>query len=173
MKDNYLDSVIKQFRYYKHLGEQTFKQLEDDQLFFQPHAESNSIAIIVNHMAGNMFSRWTDFLTSDGEKNWRNRDKEFENVLNSKKKLISTWDDAWSYLFEALDNCKSIEMDQIVYIRNTGHTITEAINRQLAHYSYHVGQIVFLGKLLKQDQWSSLSIPKNKSASFNKEKFAK
>ena len=173
MKDKYLASVSKEFRYYKQLGERTFEQLEDDQLFFQPHVEGNSIAILVNHIAGNMFSRWTDFLTSDGEKKWRNRDQEFEKVLTNRKDLLTTWDEGWSCLFEALESCKSVELDQIVFIRNIGHTLTEAINRQLAHYSYHIGQIVFMGKLLKQDQWLSLSIPKNKSVSYNIEKFDK
>ena len=173
MINNYLESVKKQFEYYKLLGEKTFAQLNDNELFFQHNTESNSVAVIVNHLWGNMKSRWTDFLNSDGEKEWRNRDLEFENVIKSREELIEKWNDGWNCLFNALNSVNENNFNTIVYIRNQGHTITEAINRQLAHYAYHIGQIVFLGKLIKGKEWKSLSIPKGKSSEFNKEKFDK
>lgn len=169
---NYIDSVKKQFEYYKVLGEKTFDQLEESDLFRQFNPASNSVAIIVNHLWGNMKSRWTDFLTTDGEKSWRERDLEFEDVIKSKEELLTKWDEGWQCLFNALDSIDKNKLDSIVYIRNQGHTVTEAINRQLAHYAYHIGQIVFIGKLIKGDSWQSLSIPKGKSQAFNKEKFA-
>lgn len=173
MKENYLDSAIKQFKYYKMLSERTFDQLDEQDLFWQYNEESNSIAIIVNHLWGNMLSRWTDFLTSDGEKEWRNRDLEFENVITSKAELFQKWEEGWNCLFHALDSIGETSLDSLVYIRNQGHSIIEAINRQLAHYSYHTGQIVFIGRMIKGDEWKSLSIEKNKSGDYNKEKFSR
>ncbi len=173
MQKNYLESVIKQFQYYKLLGDKTFEQLDDEELFWQYNTGSNSIAIIVNHLWGNMKSRWTDFLTSDGEKEWRNRDLEFESVINSRAELLEKWEEGWSCLFDALRSINENNFDTVVYIRNQGHTIVEAVNRQLAHYAYHTGQIVFIGKMVKGENWKSLSIPKGKSSEFNKEKFAK
>lgn len=173
MQKNYLNSIKKQFEYYKALGDKTFNQLNDDELFWQYNAESNSIAIMVNHLWGNMKSRWTDFLTSDGEKEWRNRDSEFENLINSKVDLLDKWNDGWHCLFKALNSINESNFNNPVYIRNQSHTIVEAINRQLAHYAYHIGQIVFLGRMIKGNNWKSLSIPKGKSTDFNKEKFAK
>lgn len=170
---NYLESTKKQFAYYKLLGEKTIDQLADDQLFWQANSESNSIAIIVNHLWGNMKSRWTDFLTSDGEKKWRKRDQEFEDLIKTKKKLREKWDDGWDCLFKALEELDEDHLENTIYIRNQGHTIIEAINRQLAHYAYHVGQIVFIGKMLKGHEWISLSIPKGKSEEYNLEKFSK
>ncbi len=171
MIQNYLQSVNKQFEYYKLLGEKTFDQLSEKELFWQINPDSNSVAIIVNHLSGNMKSRWTDFLTSDGEKEWRNRDSEFEDIINSKEKLIEKWDEGWDCLFQALDTINENNFNTIVYIRNQGHTIVEAINRQIAHYAYHIGQIVFAGKMIKGKNWKTLSIPKGKSTDFNKEKF--
>jgi len=173
MKTDYLISVRKQFEYYKLLGERTFEQLEEKDLFWQFNEQSNSIAITVNHLWGNMLSRWTDFLTSDGEKEWRNRDLEFESVITTKAELLEKWNEGWNCLFTALDSIDEDNFETIIYIRNQGHSIVEAINRQLAHYAYHTGQIVYTGRMIKGESWTSLSIPKGKSADFNKEKFAK
>ncbi len=171
MQDSYLDSVKKQFKYYKQLGDKTFDQLTEQQLFWQPNEASNSIAIIAKHLWGNMLSRWTDFRTSDGEKTWRNRDQEFELDFQTKKELIQRWEEGWERLFSAIDPLKKEDLESIVYIRNMGHTIPEAINRQLAHYAYHVGQIVYVGRMATNDKWTSLSIPKGKSKTYNEEKF--
>src|SRR5690554_3669344 len=122
MKENYLDSVVKQFRYYKLLSEKTFDQLEEQDLFWQYNEESNSIAIIVNHLWGNMLSRWTDFLHTDGEKEWRNRDLEFEDVISSKAELDQKWEEGWKCLFSALDSIGETSLDSIVHIRNQGHS---------------------------------------------------
>lgn len=173
MKEDYLTSVKKQFEYYKMLGDKTFSQLSDDKLFWQYNEDSNSISTIVKHLWGNMLSRWTDFLTSDGEKEFRNRDAEFENDILTKEELLEKWNEGWICLFKAIDSLTLEDLDRIVYIRNQGHTVTEAINRQLAHYPYHIGQIVFLGKMLSDNEWISLSIPKGNSQSFNNDKFSK
>lgn len=170
---SYLESVKKQFLYYKTLGEKAFEQLEAEQLFVSLNENTNSIAVIVKHLSGNMLSRWTDFLTTDGEKEWRNRDDEFEATLQTKDELITFWNKGWDCFLNTLDTLETSHLSQIIYIRNEGHTVIEAINRQLAHYPYHIGQIVFYAKLLKKDEWSSLSIPKNKSNSYNAYKFSK
>jgi len=172
MTNDYLESVRKQFAYYKMLGEKTFSQLADDKLFWQYNEESNSIAIIVKHLWGNMLSRWTNFLTTDGEKEWRNRDAEFENDITSRQELLNKWNEGWNCLFEAIDSLTTEDLEKIIYIRNQGHTVTEAINRQLAHYPYHIGQIVFIGKMACESGWTSLSIPKGNSKTFNADKFA-
>ncbi|NJN77112.1 MAG: DUF1572 family protein [Saprospiraceae bacterium] len=169
---NYLESVRKQFEYYKMLGDKTFAQLAEADLFWQYNESSNSIAIVVKHLWGNMLSRWTDFLTTDGEKSWRNREAEFEPDIKTKAELLHKWEAGWTCLFAALETINEDNFNQIIYIRNQGHTITEAINRQLAHYAYHVGQIVFIGRMIQDENWQSLSIPKGKSADFNAEKFA-
>src|ERR1043165_8598212 len=132
MNANYLQSAIKQFEYYKLLGEKTFNQLPDEKLFWQYNSESNSIATIVKHLWGNMLSRWTDFLTTDGEKEWRNRDTEFENDIKSREELLSKWNEGWSCLFNALDALSADDLEKEIFIRNQGHTVIEAINRQLA-----------------------------------------
>lgn len=173
MTNDYLDSVRIQFEYYKVLGDKTFSQMKDDRLFRKYNDASNSIAIIVKHLWGNMLSRWTDFLTSDGEKKFRNRDAEFENDIKSREELLNKWNEGWTCLFNAINSLTTNDLDKIIYIRNQGHTVTEAINRQLAHYSYHIGQIVFLGKMLAENGWTSLSIPKGNSRSYNKDKFSK
>ncbi len=173
MNINYLQSAIKQFEYYKSLGDKTFSQLTDDQLFWQYNKESNSIAVIVNHLSGNMLSRWTDFLTSDGEKDWRNRDEEFESMVFDNKQLLENWNKGWTCLFNTLNSLSEKDFDRIIYIRNQGHSVVEAINRQLCHYAYHVGQIVFIGKMIANETWKSLSIPKGNSAQYNQEKFSK
>ncbi len=172
MSTAYLSSIKKQFEYYKSLGDKTFKQLPDEKLFWHYNEESNSIATIVKHLWGNMLSRWTDFLTSDGEKDWRDRDAEFENDITTRQELLDKWQAGWACLFTALDALKPEDLDRIIYIRNQGHTVMEAINRQLAHYPYHVGQIVYLGKMLADKEWTSLSIPKGKSNEYNSDKFS-
>lgn len=170
---NYLESVKKQFEYYKLLGDKTFRQVKEEDLFWQYNPESNSIAIIVKHLWGNMLSRWTDFLNTDGEKTWRNRDQEFEASIKTKVELLEKWEAGWACLFEAIDSVNEDNFATTVYIRNLGHTITEAINRQLAHYASHIGQIVFIGRMIQGEQWQSLSIPKGGSKAFNEKKFAK
>jgi len=143
MTSDYLKSSIKQFEYYKLLGEKTFLQLSDEQLYWQYNAESNSIAIIVKHLWGNMLSRWTDFLTSDGEKEWRNRDEEFETTGKIKEDVLIKWNEGWTCLFSTLNSLNEEDLLKTIYIRNEAHTVMEAINRQLAHYPYHIGQLFF------------------------------
>lgn len=171
--ESYLESVKKQFLYYKMLGEKAIHQLEPEQLFVSINEDTNSIATIIKHISGNMLSRWTDFLTSDGEKEWRNRDAEFENDLKSKEEVLAVWNKGWDCFENTLNSLKPEQLSEIIYIRNEGHTVIEAINRQLAHYPYHIGQIVFYAKQLKNSSWDSLSIPRNKSGNYNAEKFAK
>jgi len=173
MQQNYLNSTLKQFEYYKILGEKTFAQLSEDEVFCQFNEESNSIAIMVNHLYGNMMSRWTDFLNSDGEKEWRNRDLEFESVIKSKIEMLDKWKEGWACLFDALNSVNTENFDSEIFIRNQSHTITEAINRQMMHYAYHIGQIVYVGRMIKGDKWQSLTIPKGKSKDFNSNKFSK
>ncbi|MEP2025719.1 MAG: DUF1572 family protein [Reichenbachiella sp.] len=173
MNDNYLSSIKKQFLYNRELGWKTIEQIPAEKLNWQYNEESNSIIQIVKHLSSNMLSRWTDFINSDGEKEWRNRDEEFENEIFSSEQVKISWDKGWDCLFHAINDLKPEDLTKIVYIRNQGHTVVEAINRQLSHYSYHVGQIVFIGKMIKNDEWKSLSIPKGQSATYNKEMFAK
>lgn len=171
----YLESVKKQMLYYKTIAEKAINQLEDEQLFFAANEDTNSISTIINHMSGNMISRWTDFLTTDGEKEWRNRDSEFDSHLhkNDKAELMNIWNKGWDCFFNTINSLQPSDLDTIIYIRNEGQTVVDAINRQLAHYPYHIGQIVFYAKMLKKTEWDSLSIPKNKSNSYNADKFAK
>ena len=172
MTTNYLESAKKQFLYYKIMGERTMAQLADADLLWQYNAESNSIAIIVKHLWGNMRSRWTDFLTSDGEKKWRQREAEFDADLRTREEIMEKWEAGWSCLFTALDQINEENFTTTIYIRNMGHTIPEAINRQMAHYAYHVGQIAYIGRMIKGPDWESLSIPRGQSATYNAEKFA-
>jgi hypothetical protein len=171
--DLYLDSIKKRFLTYRKLGDDSFAQITDEGLFWQYNAESNSIAIIVQHMAGNMLSRWTDLLTSDGEKEWRKRDDEFDNTITTRQELLHKWNEGWNCLFNALNSLSEDDLNKIIYIRNEPHTVIDAINRQLAHYPYHVGQIVFIGKMIAGEKWHSLSIAKGQSEVFNAEKFNK
>jgi hypothetical protein len=171
--NSYLESVKKQFEYYKMLGEKTFEQIPEEKLFWQLNEESNSISMIVKHLNGNMLSRWTDFLTSDGEKEWRKRDEEFDNDIKTKIELLSKWNEGWECLFNVINALTEKDLENEIYIRNMGHSISEAINRQLAHYPYHIGQIVFIGKIIQNKNWNSLSIPKGKSKEYNNEKFSK
>lgn len=167
MPFDYLHSAIIRFKQYKALGDKTMEQLDDEQLFWQYNEESNSIAIIVQHMWGNMLSRWTNFLTEDGEKDWRQRDLEFEKVIKTKEELILKWDAGWDCLFNALNPLTNEDLEKTIYIRQEGLIVGDAINRQLAHYSYHVGQIVYLGKMQLGKHWVSLSIPKGNSTEYN------
>ncbi|WP_456441470.1 DUF1572 family protein [Psychroserpens sp.] len=173
MDNSYLTSSIKQFEYYKSLGDKTINQLSINELKQEFVQDSNSISIIVKHIVGNMLSRWTNFLTEDGEKEWRHRDSEFEDTFKTKVELLNYWNKGWDCLFDTIIPLTHEDLERIIYIRNQGHTVTEAINRQLAHYSYHIGQLVFLGKLIKGIDWVSLSIPKGKSNTYNQEKFSK
>lgn len=172
MSTRYLTSVVRQFECYKKLAEGAMEQLPDDALFWRYNEESNSIAILVNHMAGNMLSRFTDWLSTDGEKPWRTRDAEFEDRFSSRAEMMDSWQEGWQCLMEALDGLEAAQLDDIVYIRNEGHTVTEALNRQLAHYAYHIGQIVYIAKMAKEEAWESLSIARNQSGDFNTRKFA-
>lgn len=171
--NNYLQNVKQQFLYYKNIGEKAINQLEDSQLFFCANNDSNSIAIIVSHLSGNMLSRWTDFLSTDGEKEWRKRDEEFEPILKTKDEVLISWSKGWDCLFNVINSLNTNQLSDIVRIRNEEHTVLEAINRQLAHYPYHIGQIIFIAKMLKNTNWESLSIPKNKSTDYNNDKFGK
>ncbi|GAB1309713.1 DUF1572 domain-containing protein [Urechidicola sp. KH5] len=171
MKINYLKSINRQFHYYKNLGDATFEQLSEQELLYSPSEDVNSISIIVKHIVGNQLSRWTNFLTEDGEKEWRHRDTEFEGAFTSKEAMLQAWENGWNCLFNALNEVDKVDLIHIVYIRNEGHTVLEAINRQLCHYSYHIGQIVHIGKTIKEADWKSLSIPKNASKIYNKERF--
>ncbi len=173
INNSYLESTKKQFLYYKLLGEKAMEQLEPNQLFASINEDTNSIATIIKHISGNMLSRWTDFLTTDGEKEWRNRDSEFDDSIKTKEEVLEIWDKGWECFLNALNSLKSNQLSDIIYIRNEGHTVVEAINRQLAHYPYHIGQIVFYAKMLKKEDWTSLSIPKNKSNNYNYDKFSK
>lgn len=169
---NYIESAERQFKMYKQLGEKAMAQLDDAELNWQANEDSNSIAAIVKHLWGNMMSRWTDFLTTDGEKPWRERDAEFDNQVLDRDALMQKWNEGWQCLFNALGSITDNDLDKIIYIRNEGHTVLEAFNRQIAHYSYHVGQIVYVSKLRVKQDWQSLSIPRNKSAEYNAGKFA-
>ncbi|MGK0357679.1 MAG: hypothetical protein ACJATY_003338 [Spirosomataceae bacterium] len=172
-KNVIIEAFQKQFAYYKRLGEQTIQQLTDKQLFWQASEGSNSITMIVNHVVGNQLSRFTDFLTSDSEKPWRNRDAEFEEILWTKEEVLKHWETGWTCLFTALNPLTENDLNKVVYIRNIGHTVFEALTRQLAHYASHVGQIVFVGKILRGNEWISLSIPKGNSEQYNADKFNK
>lgn len=167
METSYIDSINKIFLQYKTLAEKSFSQLSDAEIMIIPAPESNSVALIVKHTHGNMLSRWTDFYTTDGEKEWRKRDDEFENGYTTKTELLKDWEAGWACLFAITNKLTAADLSKIIYIRGEAHLVLDAINRQIAHYSYHVGQIVFLAKLIKQANWNSLSIPKGQSKQFN------
>ena len=170
---DYLTNIKKQFEYCKYLGDKTFSQIPEEKLFWKYNEESNSIATIVKHLSGNMISRWTDFLTTDGEKDWRIRESEFDNEISSKKELLDTWEKGWDCFFTALESLTQEDLSKEIFIRNMGHSVSEAINRQLSHYPYHIGQIVFIGKMITNQDWESLSIPRGDSEKYNQEKFSK
>jgi len=166
---SYVKDSIGVFHYYKKLGERAMAQCPDEALFTILDAESNSIAIIVKHMAGNMRSRWRDFLTSDGEKPDRHRDTEFEAPPTTRVEMMEMWEHGWKLVFDALEPLGDADLTRTITIRTEPHSVTQAINRQVAHYSYHVGQIVFLARHFAGDKWQTLTIPKRKSAEFNRQ----
>ena len=170
LSTSYLQDSIGLFRYYKKLADRAMEQCPDDALFISLDAESNSIAIIVKHMAGNMRSRWLDFLTTDGEKSDRNRDTEFETPPATRAQLMEQWERGWKYVFDALEPLTEADLTRTVTIRTEPHSVMQAINRQVAHYAHHVGQILFLAKHLtftKTGKWESLSVPRGQSAEIN------
>jgi hypothetical protein len=168
LAQHFLNDALLQFQKIKALGDKTFVQLSDEDFLKTPDAETNSIAIIIKHLHGNMLSRWTDFLTTDGEKPDRNRDAEFENSPDfSKENLLKLWDDGWGVVLTTVGELQEDDVLKTVTIRGEEFTVLQAINRQLSHYSYHVGQIVFMAKLLKSADWKTLSIARGKSAEFN------
>ena len=171
--ENYRNNVISEFNRYKKYGDATFAQLTHEEWYWRPSVHDNSIAIIVHHLVGNMLSRWTNFLTEDGEKPFRLRDSEFETPPTEAKALLSLWEQGWGTLFDAINELNPSNFDSQITIRGEIHTVTEAINRQLAHYASHVGQIIYLGKMIKGADWKSLSIPKGQSETFNKKMFGK
>ncbi|MSV28323.1 MAG: DUF1572 domain-containing protein [Bryobacterales bacterium] len=165
---SHLDDSLTLFRYYKKLAEGAMEQVPDEQLFATLDGEANSIGILVKHLAGNMRSRWTDFLTADGEKPERNRDSEFVNPPATRKALLDEWEDGWARLFTALEPLPDADGGRTVTIRGEAHSVMQAVNRQMAHYAYHVGQIVMLSKHYAHERWQSLSIPRNRSTEFNR-----
>ena len=165
---NFHADAIKSFRSYKKLAERAIEQVSDEEFFATIDGEANSIAVIVKHIAGNLRSRWADFLTTDGEKPDRNRDTEFEMIGDTRESLMKFWEDGWRTLFDAVEPLSVDDFSKTITIRGESHTVVEAINRQLTHYAYHVGQIVLLAKHFRSTEWKSLSVPKNKSAEFNR-----
>ncbi|WLD92318.1 DUF1572 domain-containing protein [Alkalihalobacillus sp. AL-G] len=162
----YLRVVKERFRSTKNQGEKAIHQLSEDDIHWVLNDASNSVAVIVKHLSGNMVSRWTDFLTTDGEKISRNRDHEFQNTISSKQELMEIWEKGWKVLFKEMDELRGTDLMKTIYIRGEGHTALDAIERQMAHYASHIGQIVYIGKQLKGENWKSLSIPKGKSEEF-------
>jgi uncharacterized damage-inducible protein DinB len=165
---SYLTDSLDLFRYYKNLAERAMAQVADEHLVTVLDGEANSIAVIVKHMAGNMRSRWTDFLTTDGEKPDRNRDTEFEDAPATREAVLALWEEGWQCLFAALEPLSEPDLQRTVTIRGEAHSVMQAINRQMAHYSYHCGQIVLLAKHFKHDDWKSLSVPRKQSTEFNR-----
>lgn len=165
----FFDSAIKQFRDYKELGDRTFDQLSEKDFYYRPGESCNSLALIIAHLNGNMVSRWTNFLTADGEKEWRNRDVEFEEQSRSGADLLKLWEEGWAVLFSTLTSLREEDLNKTVYIRTRPLTVIEAILRQLTHYASHVGQIVYIGKMIKGEEWRSLSIKRGGSNAFNEQ----
>lgn len=164
---NYHSDALKSFRNYKKMAERAVEQVSDEEFFALIDAEANSIAVIVKHIAGNALSRWTDFLTSDGEKDFRKRDTEFELIDDSRESLIQFWESGWQVLFDNIEPLTIDDFSKTITIRGEPHTVVEAINRQMTHYAYHIGQIVLLAKHFRSSTWKTLSVPKNRSAEFN------
>jgi hypothetical protein len=165
---SYIEDSISIFRYYKTLAERAMEQINDDQLFAVLDGEMNSIAVIAKHMTGNMRSRWTDFLTSDGEKPGRDRDEEFSHPPPTREALIEIWEDGWQRLLGTLESLTDADLGRTITIRGEPHSVMQAINRQVAHYAYHCGQIVFLAKHFSSDRWTTLSVPRGKSVDFTR-----
>jgi hypothetical protein len=166
---SFLTSYTKRILYYKLLGEQTFEQLDEIDFHYQPNEESNSIAIIIQHVAGNMLSRFTNFLTEDGEKEWRKRDDEFEEQHLNKEALLTLWQKGWDCYLGAVQSLTVADLEKTITIRTEQLTVTDALNRQLAHYPYHIGQMVYIGRMIKNKTWRNLSIPKGSSQQFNEQ----
>jgi hypothetical protein len=169
--DVYLASAIKRLMSYKMLGDHTFRQLKEKDFYYAPNDASNSIAIIIRHLSGNMISRWTNFLTEDGEKPWRNRETEFslQGQHDSKEHLLEQWEKGWSCLFDTLRSLKAEDLLRTIHIRHEPLLAVDAINRQMAHYPHHVGQLVYIGKMIRGNDWQPLSIPKGGSDQFNQQ----
>jgi hypothetical protein len=165
---SYIEDSLALFRYYKRLAERAMEQVSDEQLFAAIDSEANSVAVIVKHMVGNMRSRFTDFLATDGEKPWRDRDSEFVATPSTRKEMMTAWEDGWNLVFTAIEPLTDADLARTVTIRGEAHSVMQAINRQLAHYPHHVGQIVFVAKHFACDRWQSLSVPRNQSAEFNR-----
>ena len=168
LAQEYLADAVSSLRAYKKMADKAIAQSKDEELFVALDEEANSIAVVMKHMAGNMISRWTDFLNSDGEKPDRNRDMEFVIEANTTKdEVLAYWERGWKCVFDAVEPLTPVDFERRVTIRGQEHTIVQAINRQLMHYSYHIGQIVFLAKHFRSTEWQTLSIPRNRSAAFN------
>ena len=167
--EGFLKDCIKRFLYYKELGDKTLEQISVEELHWMPSSESNSIALIIQHMHGNMKSRWTNFLTEDGEKPWRNRDQEFEQPIWTKEAALDIWNQGWNCLLDTLASLQTEDLQKTIYIRTEPLLVYDAILRQLAHYPYHVGQIVYIGRMIRNEQWKNLSIPKGNSQAFNEQ----
>ena len=167
--EGFLKDCIKRFLYYKELGDRTLEQISEEELHWMPSSESNSIALIIQHLHGNMKSRWTNFLTEDGEKPWRNRDQEFEQPIWTKDAALDIWNQGWNCLLDTLAGLQTEDLQKTIYIRTEPLLVYDAILRQLAHYPYHVGQIVYIGRMIRNEQWKNLSIPKGNSQSFNEQ----
>lgn len=165
--ENYLADAVQSFRNYKKLADKSIEQVSNEEFFRPIDPEANSIAVIVKHIAGNLRSRWSGFLTSDGEKPDRNRDSEFVSATDTRENLLVSWDKSWQILFDSIEPLTVEDFAKTITIRGQAHTICEAINRQLTHYAYHIGQIVFLAKHFRSENWQTLSVAKNKSAEFN------
>ena len=170
---SYLEDSILLLRYYKKLAERAISQATEPQLYQLLDDDANSIAIVMQHMAGNMKSRWTNFLSEDGEKPWRNRDSEFEQPPATREALLQLWEEGWHCVFQTLESLTDADLSRTVPIRGEVHSVMQAINRQIAHYAYHCGQIVLLAKHFQHAQWTSLTVPKGKSAEFNAKVFAR
>jgi hypothetical protein len=164
---SYLEDSILLFRHYKKLAERANSQATDPQLYQLLDEDANSIAVVMQHLAGNMKSRWTNLLSEDGEKPWRNRDSEFEQPPATREALLQLWEDGWGCVFQALESLTDADLGRTVPIRGEAHSVIQAINRQVAHYAYHCGQIILLAKHFQHAQWTSLTVPKGKSAEFN------
>ena len=169
LSSSYLQDSIGLFRYYKKLADRAMAQCPDEALFVTLDVESNSISIIVKHLSGNMRSRWMDFLTTDGEKPDRHRDTEFETPPATRAELMEMWERGWKLLFGALEPLSDADLTRTITIRTEPHSVMQAINRQVAHYSYHAGQIVYLARHFAGDKWQTLTVPKKKSAEFNRQ----
>lgn len=163
VEQDFLNMSSKLFQYYKNLADQSFENLNEEDIHFRPNDISNNISIIVKHISGNMLSRYTDFLTTDGEKEWRERDAEFSDTFLSKKEMIASWEKGWNCLNSTLSSLQSEDMERIVFIRKEPHTVLDAITRQIAHYAYHIGQIVYVAKAIQGNKWKYLSILPNQS----------